>query len=183
MSFITTRRAACFSMLTLTVALAQAATIGVINTPTPTRVPAPTQAPATTTVEMGMHVPKLLPPDLAMISLTPSKTTVNRMEAFKLTYTIKNVGTKAVANASIGLTASYYPLSAGADVGALAVGETKTGTIDVTVMKDSMMNMSPEPYPVHIHFTAKAKVVGAVGPDLNPANDEVTSVTVTANPG
>ena len=64
-------------------------------------------------------------------------------------------------------------------------GQEKTGSIDITVMKDSMMNMGPEPYPVHIKFTGTARIVGAnnvVTPDLNPANDQVTTVTITANP-
>lgn len=129
---------------------------------------------------------QLAPPDLAMVTLTPSKTTVNRMETFKLTYSIKNVSNKPVPNARIVLTADYYQLSGLVNVGPLAAGQEKTGTIDISVPKDSMMGKPQEPYPVHIKFTGTAQIVGAnngATPDLNPANDQVTTVTVTANPG
>ena len=108
------------------------------------------------------------------------------MEPFKLAYTIKNVGNKAVANARIHLTADYYALNSYIDIGPLAAGAEKSGQADVTVMKDSMMGKSPEPYAVHITFKATAQVVGpnqgAVA-DLNPSNDEKSAAPVTANPG
>lgn len=174
------RRIACLSLLTLTAAMAHAATVA----PNPAAMTRP--AGPATSLQISTQPPvQLSPPDLEMMALTPSKTTVNRMDPFTLTYKIKNVGTKAVAHAGIRLTADYYPLSSGVDVGSLAAGQEKVGTIDITVMKDSMMGMSPEPYPVHIKFKAVAQVIGsnnAAVPDLNPANDEKTT-TVTANPG
>ena len=182
MNLFTARRIACFSLLTLTVAIAQAATPAA-NAPVQTRTSAPA---ANTNTVLSMQLPQVSPPDLAMMSLVPSKTTVNRMEPFTLTYVIKNVGNKAVANARIHVTADYYQLNDYVSVGALEAGHEKTGTINITVMKDSMMGKSPEPYPVHIKFTGAAQVVGANNgavPDLNPANDEKTTVTVTANPG
>jgi hypothetical protein len=178
----TARRIACFSLLTLTVAIAHAAQPAA-NAPVQTRTSAPM---ANSLGVLPAPVLQVSPPDLAMISLVPSKTTVNRMEPFTLTYHIKNVSNKPIANARIGVTADYYPLSAGVGVGALAPGQEKTGTIDITVMKDSMMNMPPEPFAVHIKFTGTAVILGAnnnVVPDLNPANDKVTTVTVKANPG
>jgi hypothetical protein len=121
-----------------------------------------------------------------MIALTPSKTTVNRMEPFKLSYTIKNVGKTTVSKARVAFTATYYPLSASVDVGSLAPGAEKTGTVDMTVMTDSMMGMSPEPWPVHITYTATAVAVGGNGgamADLHPADNEKSSTPITANPG
>ena len=176
------RRITCFSMLTLTVATAHAGGISA-NPPVLTRTLAPV---ASGPMVSSTPVLQMSPPDLAMVSLTPSKTTVNRMEPFKLNYSIKNVSNKAVANARIRVTADYYQLNDYVSVGSLAAGQEKTGTIDITVMKDSMMGKSPEPYPVHIKFTGAAQIVGANNsavPDLNPANDEKTTITVTANPG
>jgi hypothetical protein len=172
------RRIAGFSLLALTVAIAHAG--GISTTPA---VMTRTSAPVMTSTP---PVLQLAPPDLAMVALTPSKTTVNRMETFKLNYSIKNVSNKPVPNARIRVTADYYQLNDLVSVGALAAGEQKTGTIDITVMKDSMMGKPAEPYPVHIKFTGTAQIVGAnngATPDLNPANDQITTVTVTANPG
>ncbi len=142
-------------------------------------------APTSNTAILPTQPLQLSPPDLAMTALTSSKATVNRMEPFQLDYTIKNVGKKDVTNAAIRFTADYYPLSAGVDIGPLKAGEEKSGTSNITVMTDSMMNMGPEPYPVHINFKATARVIGpnnSAVPDLNPANDEKT-VMVTAKPG
>lgn len=179
------RRIAGFSLLTLTVAIAHAG--GISANPTVlTRASAPVNGNPTMVVMTTPPVLQVSPPDLALVSLVPSKTTVNRMEPFTLTYHIKNVSNKPVANARIGVTADYYPLNSSVSVGALAAGQEKTGTIDITVMKDSMMGMGPEPYPVHIRFTGTAVIVGANNatvPDLNPANDKVTTVVVNANPG
>lgn len=175
------RRIACFSLLTLTVAMAHAATVA------PNTAAMPRPAGPATSLQISTQPPvQLSPPDLAMMALSPSKTTVSRDETFKLTYTIKNVGTKPVTHARIHLTADYYQLNGLIDVGSLAPGAEKTSTIDISVPKDSAMGKSPEPYPVHIKFTGAAQVVGANNgavPDLNPANDEKTTVTVTANPG
>ncbi|MES2949529.1 MAG: CARDB domain-containing protein [Pseudomonadota bacterium] len=178
------RRIACFSMLTLNVAMAHAAGISA-NPPVLTRASAPVGSTATIAVTTP-PVLQMSPPDLAMLSLTPSKTTVNRMEPFTLTYHVKNVSNKPVANARVRVTADYYPLNTYVTVGALAAGQEKTGTMDITVMKDSMMNMAPEPYVVHIKFKGAAQIVGANNgavSDLNPGNDEKTTVTVNANPG
>ncbi len=135
---------------------------------------------------IGTKPPQLLPPDLAMLSLAPSKSTVNRMELFKLNFSIKNTGTVAVAHARIRLTADYYQLNDLHDVGALNAGETRSGTIDIMVPKDSMLGKTAEPHAVQIKFTGAAQVVGANNgavPDLNPANDQKTTIAITANPG
>ena len=108
------------------------------------------------------------------------------MEPFKLTYTIKNVGKMTASKARIAFTANYYPLSASVDVGSLAPGAEKTGALDITVMTDSMMGMSPEPWPVHITYTATAVALdgnGSVMADLHPADNTKSSTPITANPG
>lgn len=182
MNFLTTRRIACFSLLTLTAAIAHAVT-PVSNAPVLTR---PSVAVANTNMVVSTPAAHVSPPDLAMISIVPSKTTVNRMETFTLNFEIKNVSNKPVAHSRVLVKADYFPLTNVLDVGPLQPGQSYMAKVDFKILTDSMMNMGPEPYPVHVKFTGTIMIVGpnnTLVPDLNPTNDQQTSVAVTVNPG
>lgn len=183
MNFLTARRIACFSWLTLTVAIAHAV-MPVANAPVLTRPSAPV---AQTNMVLSTQVPQVSPPDLAMISIVPSKATVARMELFSLTVQIKNVSNKPVAHSRIFVKADYYPLSGVFEVpGLLLPGQSASGKVDLKIPTDSMMNTGPEPYPVHVKFTGTVEIVGpnnSAMPDLDPSNDQKTSVAVIVNPG
>lgn len=183
MCFLTTRRVACFGLLTLTAAIAHAVTLMAVA-PVLTRPSAPV---AHTNTVLSTPVTQVSPPDLAMISIVPSKTTVARMELFSLTVQIKNVSNKPVAHSRIFVKADYYPLSGVFEVPRLLLaGQSASGKVDLKIPTDSMMNTRPEPYSVHVKFTGTVEIVGtnnSAMPDLDPSNDQKTSVAVIVNPG